>query len=139
MLTYPQSTGKTPDEISKQVLAIAPIVPGQKASDTTPTTQEEAPKPVAASQPAPATKSATPAPSESFASPETSTNLIDFGNSNPTTTHTEPSQKSRDQAASVQKSSALDDMSSLREPLQPVIHRYDSIEGGEETFVDAES
>lgn len=109
-------------------MSIAPIIPGQKAS--APTTSQEV-------------ANSAPSTSQTASAPHETSNLIDFGGSS--TNHaTEPTQKSRDQAAVAQqhsekKKSALDDMSSLREPLQPVIHRQDSVEGVEDEFVDAES
>ncbi|KAG9573475.1 Oxysterol-binding protein, partial [Aureobasidium melanogenum] len=135
--------GKTPDEIVKQVLAIAPILPGQKAqakSQPQPQAQprQEAasagPAPAAAPQPQqfqqaqPAQKMQTPqqyqpAPSSG------SSNLVDFGHAGGVA----PSQPTQ------QKSSPLNTMSDLKEPLQPVIHRQDSVEGFDEEFHDADS
>ncbi|KAG9553351.1 Oxysterol-binding protein, partial [Aureobasidium melanogenum] len=135
--------GKTPDEIVKQVLAIAPILPGQKAqakSQPQPQAQPRqeaasaAPAPAAAPQPQqfqqaqPAQKMQTsqqyqPAPSSG------SSNLVDFGHPGGVA----PSQPTQ------QKSSPLNTMSDLKEPLQPVIHRQDSVEGFDEEFHDADS
>ncbi|KAG9519512.1 Oxysterol-binding protein, partial [Aureobasidium melanogenum] len=135
--------GKTPDEIVKQVLAIAPILPGQKAqakSQPQPQAQPRqeaasaAPAPAAAPQPQqfqqaqPAQQMQTPqqyqpAPSSG------SSNLVDFGHAGGVA----PSQPTQ------QKASPLNTMSDLKEPLQPVIHRQDSVEGFDEEFHDADS
>ncbi|KAG9518859.1 Oxysterol-binding protein, partial [Aureobasidium melanogenum] len=135
--------GKTPDEIVKQVLAIAPILPGQKAqakSQPQPQSQPRqeaasaAPAPAAAPQPQqfqqaqPAQQMQTPqqyqpAPSSG------SSNLVDFGHAGGVA----PSQPTQ------QKASPLNTMSDLKEPLQPVIHRQDSVEGFDEEFHDADS
>ncbi|KAH0155645.1 hypothetical protein KCU67_g8629, partial [Aureobasidium melanogenum] len=135
--------GKTPDEIVKQVLAIAPILPGQKAqakSQPQPQSQPRqeaasaAPAPAAAPQPQqfqqaqPAQQMQTPqqyqpAPSSG------SSNLVDFGHAGGVA----PSQPAQ------QKASPLNTMSDLKEPLQPVIHRQDSVEGFDEEFHDADS
>ncbi|KAI4734514.1 Oxysterol-binding protein [Aureobasidium sp. EXF-12298] len=135
--------GKTPDEIVKQVLAIAPILPGQKAqakSQPQPQAQPRqeapsaAPAPAAAPQPQqfqqaqPVQQMQTPqqyqpAPSSG------SSNLVDFGHAGGVA----PSQPTQ------QKASPLNTMSDLKEPLQPVIHRQDSVEGFDEEFHDADS
>ncbi|KAH0126885.1 hypothetical protein KCU67_g17390, partial [Aureobasidium melanogenum] len=135
--------GKTPDEIVKQVLAIAPILPGQKAqAKLQPQPQAQprqeaasaAPAPAAAPQPQqfqqaqPAQQMQTPqqyqpAPSSG------SSNLVDFGHAGGVA----PSQPTQ------QKASPLNTLSDLKEPLQPVIHRQDSVEGFDEEFHDADS
>ncbi|KAG9953173.1 Oxysterol-binding protein, partial [Aureobasidium melanogenum] len=130
--------GKTPDEIVKQVLAIAPILPGQKAqakSQSQPQAQPRqeaasttAPQPQQSQQAQPAQKTQTsqqyqPAPSSG------SSNLVDFGHAGGVA----PSQPTE------QKTSPLNTMGDLKEPLQPVIHRQDSVEGFDEEFHDADS
>ncbi|KAH0252987.1 Oxysterol-binding protein, partial [Aureobasidium melanogenum] len=130
--------GKTPDEIVKQVLAIAPILPGQKAqakSQPQPQAQPRqeaapaaAPQPQQSQQAQPAQKTQTPqqyqpAPSSG------SSNLVDFGHAGGVA----PSQPTE------QKPSPLNTMGDLKEPLQPVIHRQDSVEGFDEEFHDADS
>ncbi|KAG9625810.1 Oxysterol-binding protein, partial [Aureobasidium melanogenum] len=135
--------GKTPDEIVKQVLAIAPILPGQKAqAKSQPQPQAQPRREAASVGPAPAVapqpqqiQQAQPAqkmqpPQQYQPSPSAgSSNLVDFGHAGGVA----PSQPTQ------QKTSPLNTMSDLKEPLQPVIHRQDSVEGFDEEFHDADS
>ena len=133
------SDGKTPDEIVKHVLAIAPILPGQKAQ--APPQAEAQPRseaPVAASAPAPAAVSPqqvqppqqqAPAPQQFQSVSQGPSNLVDFGHAG----------GAAPQQPVQQKASPLNTMSDLKEPLQPVIHRQDSVEGFDEEFHDADS
>jgi len=162
--------GKTPEEIVKQVLAIAPVLPGQKAqaraqpqvqaqsqAPAQPQVQEQPRQESAAFAPVPAT-----APqSQQFQSPQqpqvqqsqvqqtsqqpqqfqptassssssgNPSNLVDFGHAGGVA----PKQPVQQQ----QHTSPLDTIGDLKEPLQPVIHRLDSVEGIDETFHDADS
>ncbi|KAH0294591.1 hypothetical protein M436DRAFT_47188 [Aureobasidium namibiae CBS 147.97] len=149
--------GKTPDEIVKQVLAIAPVLPGQKAqAPAQPKVQAQsqvqaqprqeapsaAPVPAAAPQPQqfqqpqqPQIQQAQPSyqpqqfqqynPSSSSGS----SNLVDFGHAG----------GAAPQQPSQQHTSPLNTIGDLKEPLQPVIHRQDSVEGIDEEFHDADS
>ncbi|KAI4720212.1 Oxysterol-binding protein [Aureobasidium sp. EXF-10727] len=151
------SDGKTPDEIVKQVLAIAPILPGQKAqaqvqaqpkaqAQTQPQVQAQpqaqprqeaaqaAPAPAAIPQPQSFQQLQMPPPTQqsqqSQPAPSSgSSNLVDFGHAGGVA----PSQPAQ------QHTSPLNTMGDLKEPLQPVIHRQDSVEGIDETFHDADS
>jgi len=162
--------GKTPEEIVKQVLAIAPVLPGQKAqaraqpqvqaqsqAPAQPQVQEQPRQESAAFAPVPAT-----APqSQQFQSPQqpqvqqsqvqqtsqqpqqfqptassssssgNPSNLVDFGHAGGVA----PKQPVQQQ----QHTSPLNTIGDLKEPLQPVIHRLDSVEGIDETFHDADS
>lgn len=112
------SNGKTPQEISEQILNIAAILPGQKASSV----QTGAPQAAPSSAPIPQQEQQTV--------PHGSSDLVDFGQ------HGGPSAQPPPQQSS---GGGLNNMNDLREPLQPTIHRQDSIEGTEDTFVDADS
>lgn len=127
----------------KQVLAIAPILPGQKAqAKSQPQPQAQPRQEAAAAAPvstaAPQLQQFQQAqPAQKMQAPQQyqpatssgSSNLVDFGHaggvapSQPTQQHTSP----------------LNTMSDLKEPLQPVIHRQDSVEGFDEEFHDADS
>ncbi|THX89799.1 Oxysterol-binding protein [Aureobasidium pullulans] len=130
--------GKTPDDIVKQVLAIAPILPGQKAQAPQAEAQPRSEAPVAASAPAPAAVSPqqvqppqqqAPAPQQFQSVSQGPSNLVDFGHAG----------GAAPQQPAQQKASPLNTMSDLKEPLQPVIHRQDSVEGFDEEFHDADS
>ncbi|KAF1351171.1 hypothetical protein BDV97DRAFT_351270 [Delphinella strobiligena] len=104
---------KDPKEMDKQILAIAPILPGQKA-DNTQSIRETASK--------------QPSTQETSQAPHHQPNLVDV---------TGPSATPPTGPTMVQQSSsALDDMSGLRAAVPPSVHRQDS-EG--QVFVDAES
>lgn len=99
--------------MDKQILAIAPILPGQKA-DNTQSIRETASK--------------QPSTQETSQAPHHQPNLVDV---------TGPSATPPTGPTMVQQSSsALDDMSGLRAAVPPSVHRQDS-EG--QVFVDAES
>ncbi|KAH0370054.1 Oxysterol-binding protein, partial [Aureobasidium melanogenum] len=131
--------GKTPDEIVKQVLAIAPILPGQKAqAKSQPQPQAQPRQEAASSAPAPQPQQSQQAqPAQQMQTPQQyqpatssgSSNLVDFGHAGGAA----PSQPTQ------QQTSPLNTMSDLKEPLQPVIHRQDSVEGFDEEFHDADS
>lgn len=99
--------------MDKQILAIAPILPGQKA---------EKPQPIRE------TASKQPSTQETFQAPHHQPDLVNVAASSaaPTTGSTQVEQVS----------SALNDMSGLQAAVPPLVHRQDS-EG--QVFVDAES
>jgi hypothetical protein len=161
------SDGKTPDEIVKQVLAIAPVLPGQKAqapAQPRVSVQSQAPvqpqaqaQPQVQAQPRQETVAAAPisAPApqpQQFQQPQVqqtqtqhqpqqfqqynpdsssggSSNLVDFGHAG----------GAAPQQPVQQHTSPLNTIGDLKEPLQPVIHRQDSVEGFDEEFHDADS
>lgn len=99
--------------MDKQILAIAPILPGQKADNT---------------QSIRDTASIQQSTQETSQAPHHQPNLVDVAGSSatPTTGTTQVEQVS----------SALNDMSGLQAAVPPLVHRQDS-EG--QVFVDAES
>lgn len=105
------SDGKTPEETTQQILSIAPIIPGQKPTEESALSENQ---PQQASQPT--------------QSSGNTNDLIDFGGSHAPAAA----------AGTQEKKSALDDMNDLAEPLNPV-RRQNSLDGGDEEFVDAES
>jgi hypothetical protein len=161
------SDGKTPDEIVKQVLAIAPVLPGQKAQAPAQPRVQAQPQAQAQSQPQvqaqphvqeqPRHEIAVPAPApqpQQFQQPQVQqqqtshqpqqfqpyqptsaasnpSNLVDFGHAGGVA----PQQPVQQQ----QHTSPLNTIGDLKEPLQPIIHRQDSVEGIDETFHDADS
>ena len=157
MLILYHSDGKTPDEIVKQVLAIAPVLPGQKAQ--APAQPKVQAQPQVQEHPRQEPASATPVPaavpqSQQFQQPQQpqvqqtqtahqpqqfqqynpaqssgASNLVDFGHAGGAV----PQQPSQ------QHTSPLNTIGDLKEPLQPVIHRQDSVEGIDEEFHDADS
>jgi hypothetical protein len=152
------SDGKTPDEIVKQVLAIAPVLPGQKAQAPAQPQAQAQSQPQVQAQPQlqeqPRHEMAVPAAApqpQQFQQPQQSqtqqtqpshqpqqfqpyqptSNLVDFGHAGGVA----PQQPVQQQ----QHTSPLNTIGDLKEPLQPIIHRQDSVEGIDETFHDADS
>ena len=114
ILTYYLSDGPTPDIKAQQILAIAPILPGQKSHAHFETSPSQPPQPVTAM---------------SLASNATG-DLIDFGQS-----EAEPGQASNDGQHQVSRDQPLH----LQDPLEPgyPVKRVDTMTHDLDEFVDA--
>jgi hypothetical protein len=138
------SDGKTPDEIVQQILAIAPILPGQKAAASQPQSKAEGSPTATQSSSSPSLppqepQQQQPQTSHSINTHETS-NLVHVApRQAPTSAPQQHKQEEQQPQQQQQQKSGLDSIGDLKGPLQPIIHRQDSVEGVDEVFHDADS
>lgn len=118
--------GKTPEELSKQILAIAPILPGQNNDTFT-----QSPQPPSLDNKSLPSR---PAPGHRPQDSGNSSNLIDFGSNEPAKIQQQTQPQSQPQVASKAPPRGFS-----MEPLQPTVVRSDSVDGEIDQFVDAES
>ena len=130
------SDGRTPDEIIKQILSIAPILPGQ-GNDAL----KKSSQPFLSS----GNSSQHQQQQQQYSQPQQrrqqqqqgNQDLVDFGQNDVSTSGGQQSQRSvSGQAPALMGGGGG---GRLQEPLMPHVTRQDSIEGGQEVFVDAES
>jgi len=116
-----------PKEATKQILAIAPILPGQEQQSSQNSTNNSAP----------------PKPQQEKQSSQGGNDLIDFGQndrSREATPKPAPQQSQRQFPAMGDMQEALQPSKShLSNQLSPKVTRQDSVDGGVEEFVDADS
>ncbi|GAB7357570.1 hypothetical protein MBLNU459_g0081t1 [Dothideomycetes sp. NU459] len=127
---------RSPQDISNQILDIAAILPGQQASSRPSNIPNAGPASESAHASAPG-GAPVPAKQQEYqqqpaAQGHVPSDLIDFGQHDRAAPKQLPQQTPGG-------GGGLDDMSNLRASLQPTIHRQDSVEGVDETFVDADS
>ena len=121
------SDGATPEEKTKQILAVVPILKGQTASQNTKAASLEKAQP--APQPSPQ-----PQPQQQ---PTSSNDLIDFGQSDSLPTSSVPERNSSLQQQTTQQRTNAP--SGLQEPLMPgqPLKRVDTMTNDLDEFVDA--
>ena len=121
------SDGATPEEKTKQILAVAPILKGQTASQDTkaPSPQKAQPSPQTPSQPKPQQQ------------PTSTNDLIDFGQSASIPASSVPEINSSLQQQTMQQPTNAP--SGLQEPLMPgqPLKRVDTLTKDLDEFVDA--
>ena len=118
------SDGATPEEKTKQILAVAPILKGQTASQNTKAASPQ-PAPQPSSQPQP------------LQQPTSSNDLIDFGQSDSLPASSVPERNSSLQQQTMQQPTYAP--SELQEPLMPgqPLKRVDTLTKDLDEFVDA--
>ena len=122
------SDGATPEEKTKQILAVAPILKGQTASQNTKAASPEK------AQPAPQSSSQAPPQQQP---PLSSNDLIDFGQSDSLPASSVPERNSSLQQQTMQQPTNVP--SGLQEPLMPgqPLRRVDTETKDLDEFVDA--